>query len=96
MGKPESLRKNFGIWDFNERHNKHICVPADAGKVNGQLMTTDNLMIYAYKTQDIASCKTLIYFSTKFTKLFPVEFYFPVINHLQKKSFFFPRFSFMM
>ena len=34
MGKPESLRNNFGIWDFNERHNKHICVPADAGKVN--------------------------------------------------------------
>ena len=34
MRKPESLRNNFGIWDFNERHNKHICVPADAGKVN--------------------------------------------------------------
>ena len=25
---------NFGIWDFNERQSKHICVPADAGKVN--------------------------------------------------------------
>ena len=34
MGKPESLRNNFGNWDFNERHNKHICVTADAGKVN--------------------------------------------------------------
>ena len=34
MGKPESIRNNFGIWDFKERHNKHICVPADAGKVN--------------------------------------------------------------
>ena len=33
-GKPESLQNNFGIWDFNKRHNKHICVPADAGKVN--------------------------------------------------------------
>ena len=31
MGKPESLRNNFGIWDFNERHNKHICVPANVG-----------------------------------------------------------------
>ena len=34
MGKPELLRNNFGIWDLNERHNKHICIPADAGKVN--------------------------------------------------------------
>ena len=34
IGKPESLRNNFGIWDFNERHNKNICVPGDAGKVN--------------------------------------------------------------
>ena len=34
MGKTEWLRNNFGILDFNERHNKHDCVPADAGKVN--------------------------------------------------------------
>ena len=56
MGKTESLRNNFGLWDFNERHNKHVCVPADAGK----LIEGSYLMIYAYKTQDIASCKTLI------------------------------------
>ena len=37
MGKPESLRNNLGIWDFNERHNKHICVPVDAmlGELTG-------------------------------------------------------------
>ena len=34
MGKTESLRNNLGILDFNEMHNKHVCVPADAGKVN--------------------------------------------------------------
>ena len=50
MGKTKSLRNNFGIWDFNERHNKHVCVPDIEGSY---------LMIYAYKTQDIASCKTL-------------------------------------
>ena len=25
MGKTESLENNFRIWDFNERHNKHVC-----------------------------------------------------------------------
>ena len=41
MGKTESLRNNFGIWDFYERHNKHICVPADPGKVNLGVLPND-------------------------------------------------------
>ena len=41
MGKTETLRNYFGIWDFNERHNKHVCVPADAGKVNWGLLPND-------------------------------------------------------
>ena len=39
--KQEHLSYNFGIWDFNERHNKHICVPADAGKVNWRVLPND-------------------------------------------------------
>ena len=38
MGKPESLRNNFGIWDFNERHNKHIVTLAQ--KVNNSILQT--------------------------------------------------------
>ena len=41
MGKPESLQNNFGIWDFKEKHNKHIFVPADAGKVNWRVLPKD-------------------------------------------------------
>ena len=41
MRKPESLQNNFGIWDFNERHNKHICVTADEGKVNWRVLPND-------------------------------------------------------
>ena len=41
MGKTESLRNSFGIWDFNERHNKHVCVPADADKVNRGVLPND-------------------------------------------------------
>ena len=41
MGKTESLRNNFGILDFNERHNKHVCIPADAGKVNLGVLPND-------------------------------------------------------
>ena len=41
MGKTESLRNNFGIWDFNERHNKHVWVPADAVKVNRGVLPND-------------------------------------------------------
>ena len=52
MGKAETLRNNFGIWDFNKRHNKHV--GTQVWKIEGSY-----LRIYAYKTQDIAFCKTL-------------------------------------
>ena len=41
MGKTESLLNNFRIWDFNERHIKHVCVPVDAGQVNGGVLPYD-------------------------------------------------------
>ena len=41
MEKPESLWNNFGIWDFNEKHNKQVCVPVDAGKVNWRVLPND-------------------------------------------------------
>ena len=41
MEKPKSLQINFEILDFNERHNKHVCVPVDAGKVNWRVLPND-------------------------------------------------------
>ena len=41
MEKPELLGNNFEIWEFNERHNKHVCVPADACKVNWGVLSND-------------------------------------------------------
>ena len=46
MGKPESLQNNFGIWDFNERHNKQV-ERTQVRRIDGSY-----LMIYVYKTQD--------------------------------------------
>ena len=51
MGKPELLR----IRDFIERHNK----PSASQRTQVRWIDGSYLMIYAYKTQDIASCKTL-------------------------------------
>ena len=55
-----------------------------------------NAIIHKYPKGHFLCLMANIYVSTKLTKLFPVEFYVPVINHLQKKSLFFARFSFMM
>ena len=58
MGKPESLRNNFGIWDFNKgTTNTSASQWTQVRWIDGSY-----LMIYAYKTQDIVSCKTLEYF----------------------------------
>ena len=58
MGKPELLWNNFGIWDFNERHVWNFNENTSASQWT-QVRWIDGfyLMIYAYKTQDIASCK---------------------------------------
>ena len=32
IGKPESLRNNLGIWDFNERHNQGPSWPRILGR----------------------------------------------------------------
>ena len=53
MGKPETLQNNFGIWDFNERHNKQVCVQ----RTQVRWIDGSYLMIYVFKMQDIASCK---------------------------------------
>ena len=62
MGKTELLRNNFGIWNFNERHNKHICVPADAGKVNWKYFNIVDLCgILPYKRMCPDLCGRIIY-----------------------------------
>ena len=67
MEKPELLGNNFEIWDFNEMHNKHVCVPASASqRTQVRCIEGSYLMIYAYKTQDNASCKTLPMFYLHF------------------------------
>ena len=32
IGKPESLRNNLGIWDFNDRHNQEPSWPRILGR----------------------------------------------------------------
>ena len=54
MGKPESLRNNFGIL-MKGTTNTSASQRTQVRWIDGSY-----LMIYAYKTQDIASCKTLL------------------------------------
>ena len=51
MGKPESLRNNFLI--------KGTTNTSASQRTQVRWIDGSYLMIYAYKTQDIASCKTL-------------------------------------
>ena len=51
MGKPESLRNNFLM--------KGTTNTSASQRTQVRWIDGSYLMIYAYKTQDIASCKTL-------------------------------------
>ena len=52
MGKPESLRNNFLM--------KGTTNTSASQRTQVRWIDGSYLMIYAYKTQDIASCKTLL------------------------------------
>ena len=56
MGKPELLRNNFGFGILMKgTTNTSVFQRTQVRWIDGSY-----LMIYAYKTQDIASCKTLM------------------------------------
>ena len=64
MGKPESLRNNFLM--------KGTTNTSASQRTQVRWIDGSYLMIYAYKTQDIASCKTLKWYATlRHPKMYP-------------------------
>ena len=81
MGKPESLWKNFSRYGILMKGttNRSASQRTQVRWIDGSY-----LMIYAYKTQDIASCKTLSLMSPNgsFPALFLVDTSKPVATPL--------------